>query len=843
MKWRWRWWGAALLALACGSAPATEAATRDVLDIGLQLEPPVLDPSVNPAAPIAEVVYGTVFENLVKLSADGTPQPWLATGWEVSDDGLTYRFTLREGVRFHDGAPFDAESARYALARATAADSLNPERSDLAAVAEVSVDAARLRVRLSRRQGGFLQTLGLPGLAMVSEASAAQNAQRPIGTGPFRFSQWRRGDRVELVRNEAHWNGAPKLRRAGYRFIGDPNAAYAALMAGDLDAFPNYPAPESLPQFQADARFTVEIGATPGKTLLAINHRRAPLDRVEIRRALTQAIDRQAVIDGAMAGFGEPIGSHYTRGDRAHVDLTGIAPHDPQAARAALAGMRELRLVLPPPPYARRAGEIVAAQLAQAGVAVKIEQIEWAQWLNQVYAQHDFDLSVIMHAEPLDLSIYARENYYFGYRSAAFDALLDRLDAALDQPVRDELLAALQRRLADDAVNVWLFAYPRLSVRDARLTGLGEPGLLGRFDIADAAFAPGTPPRAETDASASPLWITGIVLLPLLPLSWLLLRRFGVGYLARRLGVLAVTLLAASLVVFLVVNWLPGDPARHMLGMKATPEAVDVLRAQLGLDGPLWARYLRWIGAALHGDFGTSYTYRVPIAPLLAERLAVSLPLAVVALLLAAGIALPFGLLAAVWRGRFGGALLGALAQIGVAVPGFWIGMLLVLLFSVKLGWIPAGGFPGWQAGLGPALAALALPAIALALPQAAVLARMLRAALLDAASEDYVRTARAKGCGPMRALLRHALPNALLPLITVLGLQFGYLLAGSVIIENVFFLPGLGRLVFQAVTQRDLVVVQAVVLLLAGAVVLLSFLVEMVYAIADPRLRHRVAG
>ena len=840
---KFRWVLAMLLALMYANAAAVEPTTRDTLEIGLQLEPPVLDPTVNPAAPIAEVVVGTVFENLVKLSADGTPQPWLATGWEISQDGLIYRFTLRDGVRFHDGTPFDAESARYSLARATAADSLNPERRDLLAVAEVSVEAAKLKIRLSHRQGGFLQTLGLPGLAMVSERSAAQNAQQPIGTGPFRFSQWRRGDRVELVRNEHHWNGVPKLRRVGYRFIGDPNAAYAALMAGDLDAFPNYPSPESLAQFQADARFAVDVGATPGKTLVAINHRRAPLDDVEIRRALAQAIDRQAVIDGAMAGFGEAIGSHYTRADRAHVDLTGVTAHDPQTARAVLKGMRELTLVLPPPPYARRAGEIVAAQLAQVGVAVKIEQVEWAQWLNQVYAQHDFDLSVIMHAEPLDLSIYAREDYYFGYRSEAFNELLERLDAALVQSERDELLVALQRHLANDAVNLWLFTYPRLTVHDARLTGLHEPGLLGLFDISDARFAPGTPPRVETDASASPLWIMAIVLLPLLPLSWMLLRRFGVAYLARRFGVLAITLLAASLVVFLVVNWMPGDPARHMLGMKATPEAVELLRTQLGLDGSLWMRYLRWIGAALHGDFGTSYTYRVPIAPLLAERLAVSLPLAVYALLLAAALAFPFGLLAAVWRGKFGGALLGALAQIGVAVPGFWVGMLLVLLFSVKLGWIPAGGFPGWRAGLMPALAALTLPAIALALPQAAVLARMLRAALLDAASEDYVRTARAKGCGPLRALLRHALPNALLPLITVLGLQFGYLLAGSVIIENVFFLPGLGRLVFQAVTGRDLIVVQAVVVLLAGAVVMLSFLIEMIYAIADPRLRRRVAG
>jgi len=838
-------WLLALVSMCVG------AHTRDTVEIGLQLEPPVLDPTTNPAAPIGEVVHGTVFENLVKLAPDGTPKPWLATSWSVSDDGLEYRFTLREGVRFHDGSPFDAESARFSLARAIAGDSLNPERSELQAVIEVSVEAGdakrprpRVRVKLSHRDSGLLQTLGLPGLAMVSPASATNNAQQPVGTGPFRFERWRRGDRVELVRNEDYWDGAPALQRVAYRFIADPNAAYAALMAGDLDAFPNYPAPESLPQFEADARFALDIGTSTGKALVAINQRREPLGRVEVRRALTQAIDRRAVIDGAMSGYGEPIGSHLTPVERGYVDVTDMWAFDPEAARAVLKDVsRPLRLVLPPPSYARRGGEIVAAQLSQAGLDVRIEQVEWAQWLDQVYARRDFDLTVIVHAEPLDLPIYGRDNYYFGYESPAARELLAKLGDARTRDERDGVLRALQYLLADDAVNVWLFAYPRLSVRDARLTGLGEPGLLGRFDVAKASFAEGTPPRAGQGTEIAMRWLAPVVLLPLLWLAWLLVRRFGFGYLLRRFGVLAATLLAATLVVFAATNWLPGDPASHMLGMKATPEAIELLREQLGLNTPAWLRYVQWLGGMLQGDFGTSYTYRVPIAPLLLERLAVSLPLAVMALLLSVAAALPLGVLAAAWRGKIFGAALDALAQIGVSVPGFWVGMLLVLLFSVKLGWVPAGGFPGWQAGIVPALASLLLPSIALALPQSAVLARMLRASLVEAASEDYVRTARAKGCGRLQALLQHALPNALLPLLTVVGLQFGYLIAGSVIIENVFFLPGLGRLVFQAVTQRDLAVVQAVTVLIAGAVVTLSFLVEMLYALADPRLRIRVAG
>ncbi len=310
-------------------------------------------------------------------------------------------------------------------------------------------------------------------------------------------------------------------------------------------------------------------------------------------------------------------------------------------------------------------------------------------------------------------------------------------------------------------------------------------------------------------------------------------------YLLVRLLSLALSLVAASLVVFAVIEVIPGDPASYMLGLNATPEAVAALRDELGLDGSLAARYLDWVSGMLAGDFGMSYTYRVPVAELIGDRIVVSLPLALLALALSTAIAFPVGIIAAARRGRFTDYTIMGATQLGIAVPNFWFAMLLVLVFAVNLRWFSAGGFPGWEAGLLASLKALVLPAVALALPQASILARVMRSSLIETLGQDYIRTARAKGLSRRAATRRHALRNAMIPVLTIIGLQFSFLLAGAIIIENVFFLPGLGRLIFQAITQRDLVVVESVVMLLVFAVIVVNFAVDLAYAAVDPRLRR----
>jgi peptide/nickel transport system permease protein len=311
-------------------------------------------------------------------------------------------------------------------------------------------------------------------------------------------------------------------------------------------------------------------------------------------------------------------------------------------------------------------------------------------------------------------------------------------------------------------------------------------------------------------------------------------------YLVKRLTSLGLSLLIASLVIFIAIEVVPGDPAAYMLGMNASPETVAALRSQLGLDAGPVERYFTWVGGMLVGDFGTSYTYRTPIAQMIAERMWVSLPLAIYALALSTLIAFPVGIWAATHRGSATDIGVMGATQLGVAVPNFWFAMILVLIFAVNLRWFSAGGFPGWDVGFWAGMKALTLPAIALALPQASILSRVMRSSILDTLGEDFMRTARAKGLTRGQALWRHALRNALIPVLTIIGLQFSFLLAGAIIIENVFFLPGLGRLVFQAISQRDLIVVESVVMLLVCAVILVTFAVDLAYAAVDPRLRRR---
>ncbi len=309
-------------------------------------------------------------------------------------------------------------------------------------------------------------------------------------------------------------------------------------------------------------------------------------------------------------------------------------------------------------------------------------------------------------------------------------------------------------------------------------------------------------------------------------------------YVLGRLLSLILSLWVASVVIFAVVEVVPGDPAAYMLGINARPDTLEALRVELGLNASVQERYLSWVAGMVRGDFGISYTYRTPVSDMISDRVWVSLPLALYALTLSVLIAFPAGVFAASRRGRLGDLGVMGSTQLGVAVPNFWFAMILVMIFAIKLRWFPAGGFAGWDAGLLAGLKSLTLPAIALALPQAAILTRVMRSSLLDMLGEDFIRTARAKGLSRRQALWRHALRNALIPVLTIIGLQFSFLLAGGIVIEQVFFLPGLGRMIFQAISARDLIVVESVVMLLVFLVIVVNFVVDLAYGAVDPRLR-----
>lgn len=315
-----------------------------------------------------------------------------------------------------------------------------------------------------------------------------------------------------------------------------------------------------------------------------------------------------------------------------------------------------------------------------------------------------------------------------------------------------------------------------------------------------------------------------------------------VGYLIQKLLGVALTLLVAAALIFFLLDVLPGDPARFMLGINASEDSLNALRQQLGLDQPAIVRFGQWLMGLMTGDLGMSASQRAPIAELILDRMQLSLPLAFGALILSTLIGLPLGIFAAQHQGKPGDAGLMGLAQIGIAIPNFWFAMLLVVVFAVTLKWLPPGGFVPWAENPAAALRALILPTIALALPQAAILARVMRTSLVDVARQDFIRTARAKGLSKNQALWRHGVRNALLPVLTIMGLQFAFLIAGTIIVENVFYLPGLGRLIFTAISARDLFVVRSALLVLVGLVVIIMFLVDLLYALVDPRLKMRAA-
>ena len=447
------------------------------ITIGMGLEPPNLDPTGGAAAAIDEVVYANVFEGLTRFASDGSVIPALASSWDISEDGLTYTFTLRSGVTFHDGTTLTAEDAVFSLDRARAEDTTNAQAALFAGIESAeAVDDTTLRVTLSEPNGAFLFNMAWGDAVIVAPESAENNATNPIGTGPFMFSEWVQGDRVELTRNPDYWGEPVALEAATFRFISDPNAAFASMMAGDVDAFPIFPAPETLSQFDADPRFTVIVGSTEGETILAMNNAQAPLDDVRVRQAISHAINRQDIIDGAMFGYGTPIGTHFAPHNPDYLDLTGNSAYDPEQARALLAeaGQEDLtlRLMLPPPAYARRGGEIIASQLREVGIQTEITNLEWAQWLEQVFRGKDFDMTIVSHTEPADINIYARPEYYFQYDNAAFQDLMGELAVTSDPAARTALNQQAQEMIAGDYVNGFLFQLAKTGVANANIEGL-----------------------------------------------------------------------------------------------------------------------------------------------------------------------------------------------------------------------------------------------------------------------------------------------------------------------------------------------------------------------------------
>ncbi len=465
------------LALALGTAGSAVAQDGGIR-LGMVLEPPHLDPTAGAAAAIDEIVYANVFEGLTRIDANGAVKPALATDWTISGDGLTYTFTLRQDVTFHDGTTFDAEDVVFTFERAMADDSVNAQKGIFEPIEEIAApDAHTVEITLKRPTGTFLFNLGRGDAVIVAPESAETNKTQPVGTGPFEFASWDKGSQVTLEAWDGYTGAPVSLSRATFVFMSDPNTAISAMLAGDLDGFPLFPAPESLDVFEQDPRFNVLVGTTEGEVILTQNNGVEPFDKLEVRQAIAHTIDRQAIIDGAMFGYGTPIGSHFPPHNPNYIDNLDTYPRDLDNARQLLdeAGYPDgfsATLKLPPPPYARRGGQIVASQLREIGIDLELVNVEWAQWLEDVFTNKDYDLTIVAHVEPNDINIYADPGYYFNWDNAEFQDLMARINATVDEQERGELLAEAQNFIAREAVNGYLFQLAKTGVWSADLEGM-----------------------------------------------------------------------------------------------------------------------------------------------------------------------------------------------------------------------------------------------------------------------------------------------------------------------------------------------------------------------------------
>jgi len=478
------------------AAPASAQSRKDSVVLGMVLEPaPGLDPTTASAAAIGEVVHYNVLEGLTKINMDGTITPLLAESWSIDPDGKVYTFHLRKGVKFHDGEAFDASDVKFSFERAKAEGSTNKaKKAVFDNVSRIEApDPYTVILVLNQADGNFLFRMGENTAVILDPKTAATTATKPVGTGPFKFDNWARGSAITLSKFDGYRNARDvKLKKVTFRFINDPAAQVAALLAGDIDGMPRFGAPQNLKQFQDDPRFSVVIGGTEGKTIVSINNKKKPFDDVRVRRAIAAAIDRKAVIVGAMEGFGAPIGSHMVPTDAGYVDLTGMNPYNPEKAKALLkeAGVAtplNVTLTLPPPQYARKGGEIIASQLAKVGINAKIENVEWAQWLSGAF-KGNYDLTVISHVEPLDFDRYADPSYYWGYDSKAYKDLLAKYNGTTDGKARLKILGDIQKQLANDCVNAYLFQLPQFAVSNKKLKGLWSSSPIFANDMASVSW-------------------------------------------------------------------------------------------------------------------------------------------------------------------------------------------------------------------------------------------------------------------------------------------------------------------------------------------------------------------
>ena len=470
-------------------------AARDSIRLGMQLEPPALDPTMTASASAGEITYCNVLEGLTVIDGEGHLQPRLATSWVRSEDGLRYDFVLRTDARFHDGKPFNAQIAAYSLKRLIAPDSENPQKKWFEKIQSVeSVGMDKLVVRLTQPDALFPVALALPAAVIVHPDTAGSNATHPIGTGPFHFAGWTHGKMVALERNDKYWGKAPALRSAQFLFMRTTAETENMLSEGLVDGMVSVTRITNRFMLRPDYRMSMR--KLESKMILAINNARAPFNDLRVRRALAHAINREKILTIYGTQFSpEPIGSHYSPSRPGYVNLVDYYPYDPARARALLAEAgvvpgTSVTLTIPPTDYGRFGGLKVASDLEAVGLRVELLEVDWKQWMSDVFERKDYALTLIMHVEPMDLNIYARDDYYFNYDNAAFKEIWQRVLSARDDPELNTLLGEAQRRITEDAVNVFLFMRPEQNFMQRDLAGFWEKSPIPSVVLEDVYWKP-----------------------------------------------------------------------------------------------------------------------------------------------------------------------------------------------------------------------------------------------------------------------------------------------------------------------------------------------------------------
>ena len=477
-----------------GTSDPAPAAGGEVT-IGLQLEPGTLDLTSSPAAGIPQTLLNNVYETLVKLEADGSFTPQLAESYEISDDGLVYTFALREGVTFHNGDPLTVEDVVFSIDHVLTKEPAHPFATTLAPIESVeAIDESTVQLTLNRVSSNLLYHLTQSQGVILTESALDSIENEPVGTGPFVFESWTVGDSIVLQRNPDYWGEPAPLETVTFRYIPDPNALANAMLSDDLHILAGLSAPELMSEFEGDDRFETYVGESHGEVVLSLNGRRPPLDDVRVRRAVSHAVDRQAVIDLAYAGYGTPIGTFSTPLDPWFLPLTEVYPYDPERARDLLAEAgaegASLEMILPPTSYATRAGEVVASQLAEVGLTANITNVEFPVWLEDVFANHDFDMSIVAHVEPRDLAQYGNPDYYWGNDSPGVADLLVEADSQTDNQARDDLYRQVLTEITDQAADQWLFVLPNLSITRSGVTGYEIESASLSLDVTALDYAP-----------------------------------------------------------------------------------------------------------------------------------------------------------------------------------------------------------------------------------------------------------------------------------------------------------------------------------------------------------------